>query len=391
TITGGLVARDTDLMVAALRALGATIDVSGDVWTVTPGPVAPAGSVDGGLAGTVLRFVPPVAALAAGPTTFHGDPAAAARPVAPLLDGLAQLGAQVAGTALPFTVAGPVTGRTATIDASGSSQFVSGLLLAAARYPEGIELRHEGPPVPSYPHIEMTIAALRARGVAVFSYLRRTPRLATAGAEALVPTWWRVAPGPITAAAEAIEPDLTTAAVFLAAALVKGGAVTVPAWPATSTQPGLRTPDILTQFGGAWRRDEADGSVTVSGDGRLMGADLDLHSTSELTPVVAALAALAGTPTTIRGVAHIRGHETDRLAALAGNISALGGRVTETADGLRCLPGPLHGGVWPTHGDHRLAHAGALIGLRVPGVVLDDVTVVAKTMPEFARVWKGLR
>jgi len=388
-------------MVAALRALGVTIDQGDEgsaTWHVTPGPgLRPATAIDCGLAGTVLRFVPPLAALAAGETRFTGDAAASARPVAGLLDGLRQLGAGVTGRALPFSVTGPAAGGGATIDASPSSQLVSGLLLAGARFPDGLDLRHDGGPIPSRPHIVMTLAALAARGVTVETPApTRQPASppappggtgeATNDAEAV--DRWVIAPGPIRALDEVIEPDLTNAAVFLAAALVAGGSVTVAAWPARTTQPGGEVPDLLARFGGRWSVDAA--GLTMTGDGHLRGGDFDLRQTSELTPVVAALAALAETPTTIRGVAHIRGHETDRLSALAHNVTALGGRVAETADGLVIHPGRLHGAAWRTLGDHRLAHAAALIGLRLPGVILDDVTVVAKTMPDFADRWERL-
>jgi 3-phosphoshikimate 1-carboxyvinyltransferase len=366
-------------MAAALRRLGVQVDDTDPAcWEVAPPQrLRSGGLVDCGLAGTVLRFVPPLAALAEGTTLFTGDPAAAARPIGPLLAGLRQIGVAVAGQNLPFAVTGPPAASRkqpeVVIDASGSSQFISGLLLAAARFPAGLRLRHEGPPLPSLPHIDMTIQALADRGVVV---------------ELLSPAAWRVEAGPVRACREAIEPDLTTAAVFLAAALAAGGTVTVPAWPDRPSQPGRAAPGLLTCFGGSWRQD-ADG-LTVTGDGNLRGADLDLRQTSELTPVAAALAALADSPSVIRGVAHIRGHETDRLAALAREINSLGGRCAETADGLAIEPARLHGGLWRTYGDHRLAHAGALIGLRVPGVELDDVSVVSKTMPQFAAAWREL-
>jgi 3-phosphoshikimate 1-carboxyvinyltransferase len=424
TITGGLVARDTDLMIQALRALGVAIDPTGAqvdsrpavaraasspspvgaVWRITPhSPFRPAASIDCGLAGTVLRFVPPLAALATGPTRFSGDPAASSRPVTPLLSGLVQLGAAVSGQALPFVVAGPARGGLATIDSSASSQFVSGLLLAAAQFPHGVDLRHDGGPIPSGPHIQMTLAALAARGVVVEAWARQSkrglgrpvpqvplspPPVADGGAARPTAARWRVSPGPVRALDEVIEPDLTTAAVFLAAALVADGSVTIPGWPARTSQPGGQVPEVLTRFGGRWTLDQR--GLTVTSDGQLRGGDFDLSQTSELTPVVAALAVLADRPTTIRGVAHIRGHETDRLAALAGDITALGGRADETADGLVIRPTRLTGGLWRTHGDHRLAHAGALIGLRLPGVELDDVTVVTKTMPDFVARWQGL-
>jgi 3-phosphoshikimate 1-carboxyvinyltransferase len=393
-------------MIGALRQLGARIDDDNPSWRIVPPPRPTAGGViDCGLAGTVLRFIPPLAALAPGTTRFTGDDAAAARPVGPLLGALRQLGAEVEGEALPFAVTGPLGpagtswasdargGRASTgfppatavaprsarfardrgdivIDASGSSQYVSGLLLAAARFPTGLTLRHEGPALPSRPHIDMTIEALADRGVVV---------------EPLGPSAWRVPAGPIHALSELIEPDLTTAAVFLAAALIARGQVTIPGWPTTSSQPGAAVPDLLTRFGGSTCIGPQ--GLTMTGDGFLRGVDIDLGATSELTPVVAALATLAEGRTVIRGVSHIRGHETDRLAALTREITALGGHCAETRDGLVIEPTRLRGGLWHTCQDHRLAHAGALIGLRVPDVELDDVGVVSKTMPGFVDAW----
>ncbi|MCL2736936.1 MAG: 3-phosphoshikimate 1-carboxyvinyltransferase [Propionibacteriaceae bacterium] len=374
SVAGGLRARDTSLMIAGLRALGAHIDDSDATrWSIHPmgTPDTPV-QIDAGLAGTVMRFLPPVAALGDRPVRFHGDPAASARPMAPLVQALVHLGATVDAASLPFAVTGPITGSEAQIDSSGSSQFVSGLLLAAARFPSGLRLTHRGGPIPSLPHIDMTCAALAARGVDV---------------ERDVDVWC-VAPGPIDALDEVIEPDLTTAAVFLAIALVAGGSVTVPGWPTSTTQPGARITQILEQMGAVVVR-HGD-QMTVSGTGTWDGVDIDLHDTSELTPVVAALAALAGSPTTIRGVAHIRGHETDRLAALSSQITALGGDCRETPDGLVIRPRPLRGGVFHTFADHRMAHAGALIGARVPGVILDDVDCTSKTMPGFASVWERI-
>jgi len=376
TITGPLEARDSQLMRNALRALGATIDDTDHLtWKVRPAkPVRAAVEIDCGLAGTVMRFVPPVAALASGTTRFTGDEQATARPVQPILDGLRQLGAKVVGDELPFTVTGPVRGGTATVDATGSSQFVSGLLLAAARFPEGLTLRHDGDgAVPSHRHIDMTVEWLRARGVKVTHPDEDT---------------WVVAHGPIRAVAETVEPDFMTAAPFLAAAVVTGGTVTVAGWPSTSTQPGAHLGDVLAAFGASATLGPT--GLTVSGAGRIHGVDLDLHDASELVPVAAALAALAVTPSTIRGVAHIRGHETDRLAALASEITGLGGLCVETADGLDIDPAPLHAGTFHCYADHRLAHAGAVLGLVQPGIVLDDIACTSKTMPRFPETWQGM-
>ncbi|GAA1763527.1 3-phosphoshikimate 1-carboxyvinyltransferase [Nonomuraea bangladeshensis] len=374
--------RDADLMVAALRALGARLEPSAETpasvdWHVTPGPIRGGAAVDAGLAGTVMRFVPPIAALADGPVSFDGDPHARKRPMGPILDALRALGARVDNDALPFTISGPLTGGEVTLDASGSSQFVSGLMLSAARFAKGVTIRHAGPPVPSQPHIRMTVQMLRAAEVVV---------------DDGEPDVWRVEPGPIAARDVTVEPDLSNAAPFLAAALVTGGTVTIPAWPRVTTQPGDALRGLLTSMGATVARDEhADSAdLVVTGTGEITGIDADLREVGELTPTIAALAALATTPTRIRGVAHLRGHETDRLAALATEINRLGGDAEETDDGLVIRPRPLHGGVFHSYDDHRMATAGAVIGLRVPGVEVENIATTAKTLPEFVRMWTAM-
>lgn len=375
--------RDTLLMAGALRALGAGIeDVPGaspfgEDWLVTPAPLH-GGSVDCGLAGTVMRFLPPVAALAAGDVRFDGDPRARERPMSAVLEALRALGVRVSDDGrggLPFTVhgTGTVTGGEVAIDATDSSQFVSGLLLAAARFERGLTVRHTGAPIPSRPHVSMTVEALRDVGVVV---------------DDLEPDTWRVEPGEIGGLDVQVEPDLSNATAFLAAAAVTGGRVTVPGWPQWTTQAGDAIRDLLDSMGAEVTL-ERDG-LTVRGTGELYGVDADLHDAGELTPTVAALAALADTPARLSGVAHLRGHETDRLAALAREITGLGGDVTETADGLVIRPAPLHAGVFHTYGDHRLATAGAVIGLRVPGVQVEDVGTTAKTLPDFPGMWSRM-
>ncbi len=376
-LTGVLDARDTRLMRAALASLGVGFaELGGDRVRVEPPARFRAADVEVGLAGTIMRFLPPVAALASGPSRFDGDPEARLRPVTPLLDGLAQAGVRIAHPeALPFTVhgTGAVPGGRVTIDASGSSQFVSGLLLAGARFDAGLDLSHAGGTLPSRPHIGLTVAMLRDRGVRISS---------DEGEDR-----WRVAPGPIAARDEAIEPDLINAATFLAAPLLAGGEVTT-AWPRHTVQAADTILGVLAALGGDVRR--SPGSVTVSGDGVVRGADLDLSLASELTCIAAALLAVADAPGRIRGVAHVRGHETDRLAALETEINALGGRVEQTGDGLRVTPAPLRAGVFHTYADHRMAHAGALLGLAVGGVRLDDVTCTTKTLPDFPGLWATL-
>ena len=371
--------RDTLLMAQALRTLGASIvDVDDGDWVVTPGRLVGGGTVDCGLAGNVMRFVPPVAGLAPGPVRFDGDEHARRRPMAPVIGALRALGVEVDDEgrgSLPLTVhgRGSVPGGAVTLDASASSQFVSGLLLSGARYEQGVAVHHDGAAVPSLPHIEMTVETLRDAGVVVDDSEVHT---------------WRVEPSEVNALDVQVEPDLSNAAPFLAAALVTGGRVHVPGWPQYTTQGGDFVRDVLDMMGAEVVLDRAGLTVTA-GDG-IGGIDVDLHDSSELTPVVAALCALAEAPSVIRGVAHIRGHETDRLAALRTELGALGTQVEETDDGLRITPAPLRGGRFHTYADHRMVMAAAVLGLVVPGVVVEDVGTVAKTMPEFTTLWSRM-
>lgn len=376
--------RDTLLMAAALAGLGVRLtDVAGVSpfgadWLVTPGELHGPASIDCGLAGTVMRFLPPVAALADGEVRFDGHPRARERPMAPVLAALRDLGVRVedAGTGrLPFSVhgSGQVRGGTVRIDASASSQFVSALLLVGARFDEGVTVEHVGPQIPSEPHVVMTVEALRDVGVVVDDADHEV---------------WRVEPGPVGALDVLVEPDLSNAAPFLAAAVATGGRVCVPGWPQYTTQAGDRLRDLLDQMGADVSLDR-DG-LTVGGTGELYGLDADLHAAGELTPVVAALAALADSPSHLRGIAHLRGHETDRLAALARELNSLGCDVTETDDGLVIRPRRLHGGLFATYDDHRLATAAAVLGLRVPGVLVENVGTTAKTLPGFTDLWQTM-
>nr|WP_229673497.1 3-phosphoshikimate 1-carboxyvinyltransferase [Nakamurella endophytica] len=380
-IRGPLRSRDTELMAAALRALGVPVQdgpddgTEGRSWRVLPAPLTGPATVDCGLAGTVMRFLPPLAATARGRITVDGDPQARLRPMGAVLDALRALGARVTGDALPFVVDadGPPAGGHVRLDASASSQFVSGLLLSAAGYRDGITVEHVGPPVPSLPHIAMTVAALRSVGVEVDDSRRDR---------------WSVAPGPVAPWSTPIEPDLSNATPFLAAAALTGGSVRVPWWPRRTTQAGDAIRDILTAMGVDVRWD--GDALAVAGTGRLEPVDLDLHDVGELTPTVVALTLFASGPSRLRGIAHLRGHETDRLAALAGNVRGLGGDADETPDGLVVRPRPLHGGMWPAWADHRMATAGAVVGLRVPGVLVDDITTTGKTLPHFDRRWAAM-
>jgi 3-phosphoshikimate 1-carboxyvinyltransferase len=368
--------RDTDLMAAALRALGADIAEAPDGdWQVTPHELRGPTGIDCGLAGTVMRFVPPAAVIARGEIAFDGDEQARSRPMGTVLDALRALGADITGDALPFTVhgTGALTGGAVTIDASSSSQFVSGLLLSGARYSGGVTVRHDGKPVPSMPHIEMTVAMLREAGVEV---------------DDGEPDTWQVLPGPIAGRDWDIEPDLSNATPFLAAAAVTGGSITVTGWPSATTQPGDGIRAILTEMGATVTLDET--GLTVTGTGTLSGVDSDLHDIGELTPTIAALAVFADGPSRLRGIAHLRGHETDRLAALVTEIRAIGGDAEETEDGLVIRPRPVHGGGWRAYADHRMATAGAIIGLVVPGIEIDDIATTGKTLPDFPGMWKRM-
>jgi 3-phosphoshikimate 1-carboxyvinyltransferase len=370
-------ARDTDLMTAALRALGVWIDDDGDDQLVTPGPLRGPAHVDAGLAGTILRFLPPVAALADGPVTVDGDPRLRERPNAGLLQGLRDAGVRVdddgRGRA-PFTVhgTGSVRGGAITVDASESSQVVSGLLLAAPRFDEGLDLSLAGG-VPSMPHVEMTVTTLRAHGVDV----TRTER------------GWRVSPGPIAARDVVVEPDLSNAAPFLAAALVTGGLVTVRDWPAETTQPGAQLDRLLGAMGAAVVR-TAEGGLQVAGSGRIAPLVADLGEVGELTPVLAALCALADGTSRLTGIAHLRGHETDRLQALDEVLTAVGARIEQLPDGLVIEPGPRRAAVLDSYADHRMVHAAALLGLAIEGVQVTDPGAVSKTLPDFVDRWNGL-
>ncbi len=372
--------RDSLLMAAALTGLGSHVDTSTDDWTVTPGAFAGDTQVDCGLAGTVMRFVPPVAALSHGTVSFDGDPHMRTRPIGEVLLALRHLGVEVDDDdrgALPFRLRGhgSVRGGRVVLDASQSSQFVSALLLAGVRYDEGIDVRHDGKPIPSLPHIDMTVAMLREQDVEVDDSDANR---------------WAVAPGPLRALDRTIEPDLSNAGPFLALAAVTGGSVTVRDWPSETTQAGDAWGELLTAMGCEVEHASAGLRVTGPAPGTLQGLDVDLHDVGELTPVVAALCALATTPSHLRGVGHIRHHETDRLAALARELGGLGADVTEHPDGLSFRPAPLHGGLFHTYADHRMAHAGVVVGAAVDDVLVEDVATTAKTFTDFAGAWSAL-
>ncbi len=371
--------RDSELMVGALRVLGVTVTDDGEDWVIdgVPGPLAPSGTaIDVGNAGTVARFVPALACLAVGDITFDGDPRVRQRPLGPLLVALRALGADLTSVdALPLTVhgSGALRGGSVVVDATQSSQLVSGLLLAGPRMTEGLIVRHEGGRLPSTPHLALTVDALRASGAVV---------------DDSVPGVWSVEPGPLLSRDAAVEPDLSTAAAYLAAPLVAGGSVTVTGWPVATRQPGAVLPQLLEAMGGRVTR-TAD-SVTLTGTGAIHGIDADLGDAPELTMVLTALAALADSPSRFRGVAHIRLQETDRLKALVTELGHCGAHAEETDDGLVVQPAPLSGALLSSYDDHRIAMAWAVLGLGVDGVCVDDISTTRKTVPDFVGSWSRL-
>lgn len=374
-----LISRDSTLMISALQGLGVEIEWDGSDLVVTPKRLVGGGSIDCGLAGTVMRFVPLLAALSDGPVKFDGDEGARRRPMDSTIESLQKLGVRVSldgpEPSLPFTVhgTGKITVDEISLDASKSSQFVSALLLVAARFENGLTVHHVGAELPSLPHIEMTLETLRQRGVA---------------ARTLSETSWRVEPGEISGGTRVIEPDLSNAGPFLAAALVAGGSVRIKHWPESTTQVGAEFRNLLPRMGAEVALQ--DGDLVVAGNGHVKGIEIDLSIGGELAPVFVALAALAESPSRITGIAHLRGHETDRLAALTAEINRLGGNARELPDGIEINPTTLHGGDWLSYHDHRMATAGAIIGLRVAGTRVENIATTGKTMPDFVKLWQQM-
>lgn len=379
TLRRPLISRDSELMSAGLQAMGVAITGNDDAWTVTPAPLRGPAKVDVGNAGTVMRFLPPLAALAQGDISFDGDPRSYERPLGPVIKALEELGIEIEHEgrySLPMVIKakGSIPGGELTIDASASSQFLSALLLVAPSMTNGITVQHRGGSLPSMPHIDMTVQMLRDFGATVH---------VDKSAES-----WRVEPGTLRGQDLVIEPDLSNASPFLSIAMVCGGSITIADWPKSTTQPGDQLREIFTQMG-ANIEFTADG-LTLTGGDAIHGIDIDLHDVGELTPSIAALAALADSPSRLRGIGHLRLHETDRLAALTREINSLGGNVVEEETALLITPAPLHGGTFHTYEDHRLATAGAVIGLVVPEVLVENVATTRKTLTDFPGLWNSL-
>ena len=379
TLRRPLISRDSELMSAGLQAMGVSIKGNDDAWTLTPAPLRGPAHIDVGNAGTVMRFLPPLAALAQGDISFDGDPRSYERPLGPVIKALEELGIAIEHEgrySLPLVIKakGAIPGGALTIDASASSQFLSALLLVAPSMTNGIGAQHRGDSLPSMPHIDMTVQMLRDFGATVHVDKKAQS--------------WRVEPGTLRGQDFVIEPDLSNASPFLSIAMVCGGSITIADWPKNTTQPGDQLREIFTQMGA--RVEFTSEGLTLTGGPAIHGIDIDLHDVGELTPSIAALAALADSPSQLRGIGHLRLHETDRLAALTREINSLGGNVVEEETALHITPAPLHGGTFHTYEDHRLATAGAVIGLVVPDVLVENVATTRKTLPDFPGLWNSL-
>lgn len=377
TLRRPLHSRDSALMIAGLKALGVGIESAsnGDL-TITPGPLFGPATIDVGNAGTVMRFLPPVAAMAKGLIYFDGDARSHERPLAPIIKAMESLGVSIehgSRYALPMTINanGQLRGGTVEVDASLSSQFISALLLVAPATHDGITVKNIGSSLPSLPHIEMTIAMIREKGVEVL----------------VGDNEWVVKPTPMYGSDVVIEPDLSNAAPFMGAAMLSGGTVVIRDWPRETTQPGDALREIFTQMGAQIEFKGND--LAITGD-QIHGIDIDLHDVGELTPSIAAICAFADSASYLRGIAHLRTHETDRLSALATEINRLGGEVIEEQSALRIIPRPMHAGIFHTYEDHRLATAGAMIGLRVVGIEVENIETTRKTLPDFPGAWNEL-
>jgi 3-phosphoshikimate 1-carboxyvinyltransferase len=379
TLRRPLISRDSELMSAGLQAMGVSIDGNDDAWTLTPAPLRGPAQIDVGNAGTVMRFLPPLAALAQGDISFDGDPRSYERPLGPVIKALEELGIAIEHEgrySLPLVIQakGAIPGGALTIDASASSQFLSALLLVAPSMTNGIGAQHRGDSLPSMPHIDMTVQMLRDFGATVHVDKKAQS--------------WRVEPGTLRGQDFVIEPDLSNASPFLSIAMVCGGSITIADWPKNTTQPGDQLREIFTQMGA--RVEFTSEGLTLTGGPAIHGIDIDLHDVGELTPSIAALAALADSPSHLRGIGHLRLHETDRLAALTREINSLGGNVVEDETALHITPAPLHGGTFHTYEDHRLATAGAVIGLVVPDVLVENIATTRKTLTDFPGLWNSL-
>ena len=369
TITGALVADDTAAMSDCLRSLGASVAWDGTTVTVTGlgGHIAVAeATLDARLSGTTSRFVLPLLALGAGRFTLDGEEQLRRRPMGPSLEALRHLGADVEERGepghLPVVVQGPVRGGEAAVRGDLSSQFVSGLLLAAPAMPDGLRVTLRSSLVAA-PFVAMTVEVMRAFGAEVDDLVVR--------------------PGTYRARDFQVEPDASAASYFLGAAALLGDRVTVEGLGAGSLQGDVGFAGVLERMGATV---EVGDSLTVTG-GALRGIDVDLGDMPDMAQTFAVLAACAEGPSRVRGVAVIRGHETDRITAVVNELRRVGVGAEETDDGFTIEPAPLRPATVETYEDHRMAMSFGLLTLREPGIEIADPAVVAKTFPGF---WDAL-
>ena len=377
-----LSSRDADLMVKGLRSLGCKINeiktTEGFDYEITPQKLSGPCQIDVGNAGTVMRFLPPIASLATGLVHFDGDARSHERPLEPVIKALEQLGISIEHGnkyRLPLTIngSGQINGGEIQTDASASSQFISALLLLGPATKNGLTVKHTGKSLPSMPHIEMTIQMLRKFGAIV----------------EVDENSWTIRSGELHGQDLTIEPDLSNAAPFMAAAMVCGGSVEILDWPKSTSQPGDQLRDIFAKMGA--RIEQNGEGLKIFGSGEINGIDIDLHDVGELTPTIAAVAALASSPSTLRGIGHLRLHETDRLAALANEINNLGGDVTEGPGELLIKPTNLVASqIFKSYEDHRMATAGAIIGLAVKDLIVENIETTKKTLPNFPGMWQEM-
>jgi 3-phosphoshikimate 1-carboxyvinyltransferase len=391
-LDGALFADDTEAMAAALVALGAVvngdpaaerIEVIGTGGQLAPGPV----DLDVRLSGTTSRFLLPVVALGTGRYRVDGRPPLRARPMGPVVDGIRTLGATVEDEAtpghLPLTVVAPggLAGGTVRVAGDGSSQFLTALMLAAPYAAGGARLVLTSPLV-SRPYVEMAAAVMAEFGAEC------TLRLDGGGPEGHGEVV--VSPGHYVATAHRVEPDASAASYFLAAAAICGGRVTVDGLGSASLQGDVRFAHVLGRMGA--RVDMAERSTTVTMNGPLRGlGDVDLSELPDTAQTLAVVAAFADRPTRVRGVGFIRGHETDRIAAVVTELRRCGIDADEQDDGFVVRPGTPRPAVVETYHDHRMAMSFALLGLRVPGITIAEPGCVAKTFPGYWRALDALR
>ena len=377
-----LSSRDADLMVKGLQSLGCKIDEIktelGFDYQITPQKLSGPTQIDVGNAGTVMRFLPPIASLATGLVHFDGDARSHERPLEPVIKALEKLGASIKHGnkyRLPLTIngSGEIKGGEVEVDASASSQFISALMLLGPATKNGLTIKNIGKTLPSMPHIEMTIQMLRQFGATV----------------EVNENSWIVKAGDLLGQDLTIEPDLSNAAPFMAAAMICGGSVEIIDWPKSTSQPGDQLRDIFAKMGA--KVEQSREGLKISGSGNINGIDIDLHDVGELTPSIAAVAALASSPSTLRGIAHLRLHETDRLAALASEINNLGGDVTEGPGELLIKPAELVASqIFKSYEDHRMATAGAIMGLAVKDLIVENIETTKKTLPDFPGMWQEM-